>query len=242
MTASDVERLTLRHGVTERHAYLAVVTDAMLQAPAYSPELVLSARELVHHQELRFAQKREAFLLGRCAAKQALAVLLNEAEWSTIDVHPGVFGQPLVRHARALGVDVTLSHSNGMALALAYPAQWPMGIDLETVEVAVAATVLAELDASTEEQAWVGSSGLSQAAACAVLWGAREALGKALKTGLNSPLRIFALSGLIQAEPGVWTGGYANFPRFAWRATQLGARTLSLAFPAGVEFATWPTL
>ena len=45
MTARDVEQLTLRHGVTERQAYLAVVTDAMLQAPAYSPELVLSERE-----------------------------------------------------------------------------------------------------------------------------------------------------------------------------------------------------
>jgi 4'-phosphopantetheinyl transferase len=242
VTASDVERLTLRHGVTERPAYLAVVTGAMLQTPAYAPDLVLSERELAHHQELRFVQKREAFLLGRCAAKQALAALLNEAVWSTIDVHSGVFGQPLVRHARALGVDVTLSHSNDTAVALAYPAEWPMGIDLETVEEVVAATVLAEMEPSAEEQAWVRSSGLSQAAACAVLWGAREALGKALKTGLNSPLRLFALSGLVQAEPGVWTGGYANFPRFAWRATQSGARTLSLAFPAGVEFASWPAL
>jgi len=238
----SAQALTVRHGPTERHAYLAVVSDAMLQAPAYSPESVLSERELAHHHELRFTQKREAFLLGRCAAKQALAARLDEGLWSTIDVHPGVFGQPLVRHARAFGVDVTLTHSNGMAVALVYPAEWPMGIDLETVEESVAATVLAEMETSAEEQTWLNSSGLSQAAACALLWGAREALGKALKTGLNSPLRLFALSGLNQTEPGVWTGGYANFPRFAWRVTQSGACTLSLAFPAGVEFANWPTL
>lgn len=236
------QELTIRHGATEQRAYLAVVTDAMLQAPAFAPDVVLSEREVTQFGELRFAQKREAFLLGRCAAKQSLAAMLNEAVWSSIAIHPGVFGQPLVRHARALGVDLTLTHSHGTAIALAYPSAWPMGIDLETVATEVAATVLAELNASAEEQTWVSSSGLSQAPACAVLWGAREALGKALKTGLNSPLRLFALSGITQAEPGVWTGGYANFPRFAWRATQMGTRTLSLAFPAGVTFATWPSL
>ena len=240
--SGSAQELTVRHGATEQRAYLAVVTDAMLQAPAHAADVVLSARELAQYHELRFVQKRAGFLLGRCAAKRALAAMLNEAVWSSIDIHPGVFGQPLVRHARALGVDVTLTHSNGTAVALAYPSAWPMGIDLETVEAAVAATVLAALDASPEEQRWVSSSGLSQAPACAVLWGAREALGKALKTGLNSPLRMFALSGITQPEPGVWIGGYANFPRFAWRATQIGTRTLSLAFPAGVGFATWPSL
>ena len=242
MTREGVEQLTVRLGATERQSYLAVVTDAMLQLPSYVPDLVLSERELARYDAFRFAQKRAGFLLGRAAAKRALAPMLDEEAWPAIDVHPGVFGQPLVRHEHALGVDVTLSHSNGMAVALAYPAEWPMGIDLETVKVDVAATVLAELDPSAEERAWLATSSLPPAPACAVLWGAREALGKALKTGLNSPLRLFALCGITQSEPGGWVGGYANFPRFTWRVTQIGSRALSLAFPRNIEFAHWPCL
>lgn len=242
MTVGSLEHFVVRHGAIGRSAYLAVVTEAMLQTRVHTPEAVLSERELAHYHGLRFAQKRDGFLLGRSAAKQALAAMLHEEAWSAIEIQPGVFGQPMVHHARAVGVDVTLSHSNGMAVALAHPAQWPMGIDLETVEAGVAATVLAELDPSAEEQAWLKASGLALAPACAILWGAREALGKALKTGLNSPMRTFALCGITQPEPGVWIGSYAQFPRFAWRVIQSGPRTLSLAFPQEVGFARWPTL
>ena len=224
----SVQSLVLHHGKLEERVSFAA-------AGALPPEEFLSADEQLQYAGLKFAAKQESFRLGRLAAKQALGALFAEPDLRRIEIRAGIYGQPIVEHPRAAPADVTVSHSHGLAVALAFPAAYPMGIDLETVAAGSAATILGELQASPAELTWLVSSGVDQATACFVLWTAREALGKALKIGINSPLGVLALAEIQDAGENQWAGRYANFPQCRCLAYAQGGRVLSLALPRDAE-------
>lgn len=255
-----VQTIALHAGGPEARAFFAVVTQSEMAHALAVPHLFLNQAELAHWQTLRVENKRQSALQGRIAAKRALGAALGEDDFTKIEIARGTFGQPLVRHPRALGIDVTLSHAHGLAVALAYPDALPMGIDLEQVAAASAQTVLAEMQLSEAERVWLAQQGaapfpIDQATACGMLWSAREALGKSLKTGLNSPLGVFALDKLdpvkldpvgdstgAQAGTGTWIGQYINFPHTHCLMQVSGSRVLALALPRAVTLARWPVL
>jgi 4'-phosphopantetheinyl transferase len=220
----NLQSLVLRHGNVEHPVRFAVVD-------AVPSEDFLGENEQEHLKGFKFPAKREGFLLGRLAAKRALGALLEEPDLRQIDIHSGVYGQPLVRHPRAGNVQVSVSHSHGMAVALAFPADFPMGIDLETVSAISSATIIGELEASPAEFTWLATGGEDEATACCVLWTAREALGKALKIGLNSPLGILSLADIRDLGAGNWLGRYQKFPRCQCLSLVKNGRVLSLAMP-----------
>lgn len=224
----STQALALRHGKIEQRIFFAA-------ADALPPEAFLSEGEKSQYAGYRFAAKQESFLLGRLAAKRALGALLAEPELRRIEIRAGIYGQPIVEHPRAGAAGVSVSHSHGLAVALAFPAEYPMGIDLETVTAGSAGTILGELQASPPELAWLASSGVDDATACLVLWTAREALGKALRIGINSPLGILALADIHASGAGAWAGRYLNFPQCRCLSQAGGGRVLSVALPKDVE-------
>lgn len=221
---SGVQSLVLRHRGSEHRVCFAAVA-------AMAPEEFLSARETVQLAGFKFAAKQESFRLGRLAAKRALGALLDESDLRRIEISSGIYGQPLVLHPRAAAIEVSVSHSHGLAVALAFPAEFPMGIDLETVSAISASTIIAELGATPAELTWLATGGVNDATACGVLWTAREALGKSLKIGLNSPLGMLALAGIQGAGEGSWIGRYLNFPQCQCLALLERGRVLTVALP-----------
>ena len=217
--------LALRHNDGETPVCFAAV-DA---APTLD---FLSADEKEKLDGFQFTGKRQSFLLGRLAAKRALGSLLEEPDLRKIEIRTGIYGQPLVGHPRAGSAEVTVSHSQGLAVALAYHPAYPLGIDLETVAAVSAATVIGELGASPAEFTWLATGGVDEATACCILWTAREALGKALRIGLNSPLGILALSDIRSDGAGIWVGRYLNFPRCQCLSQVKDGRVLTLALPS----------
>jgi 4'-phosphopantetheinyl transferase len=224
----NTQTLALRHGKIERRIFFAAVD-------ATSPEDFLSDGEKERLAGYQFAAKQESFLLGRLAAKRALGALLAEPDLRQIEIRTGIYGQPIVEHPRAGSAEVSVSHSHGLAVALAFPAEYPMGIDLETVAARSAGTILGEMQASPAELTWLVSSGVDEATACFVLWTVREALGKALKIGINSPLGILALGSIQAAGEKKWGGRYLNFPQCRCLSQAQGERVLSLALPKDAE-------
>lgn len=238
----NLQALTLRRGTDARPAFFAAVCDDDVQTRFGAPEVFLGATESAQWNTLRFPQKKRAFLLGRVAAKMTVGALIGETDWRNIDVRTGVFGQPLVHHVRVESIDVTLSHSNGLAVALAFPGEWPMGIDLESVPAASVAAIMGELQASDAEHAWLASRLVDEPAACGILWSAREAIGKSMKIGLNCPLGILSLSRIQADRQGLWAGRYTNFPQSKCFSEVIDGRVLTLAMPAEIDLAPWPKL
>ena len=231
----SVQTLVLRLGKIEQRVCFSAVD-------VVPSEEFLSGSEQEQLAGFKFAAKKQDFLPGRLAAKRALGALLPEPDLRRIEIGAGDHGEPLVRHPQAGSAEVTLSHSHGVAVALAHSAAYPMGIDLETVSAVAAGTIIGELGVSAPEQAWLAAAGVDDATACCVLWTAREALGKALKVGLNRPLGELALTDIRAVGEGNWVGRYLNYPQCQCLSQAHGDRVLSLAMPVEAELGSWPRL
>jgi len=163
--------------------------------------LVLSRKERAAWQGMNAVPKRRReWLLGRVAAKDAVRRLVRERLGlrlapADVEVLPDALGRPVVRGAWTARVGsvpaVTLSHSNGVAVALAaLEADRLIGIDIESVsrrrpgfEKAAFTPRERELLASLDDERRLEWH--------LRLWCAKEAAGKALGRGLADGLHAF---------------------------------------------------
>lgn len=233
LNANHAQRLTLVREDERLEAWIACVSKPDLDS--LKAASFLSTNEMAQANAFRFDQRRESFLLGRLAAKIAVSAFLGEPSLPRIGISPGVFGQPLVYHPSKSGAEISLSHSQGFAVALAFPREHPMALDVESIEDARAATVKSELQFSPAEQAWINSSGVEERAAHILLWTAREALSKVLKCGLNCPFEILSLAELRPQGVGRWTSHYRNFSQYTCLSWVGARRVLSITLPKATE-------
>ncbi|HMM42491.1 MAG TPA: polyketide synthase dehydratase domain-containing protein [Thermomicrobiales bacterium] len=180
---------------------------------------VLSRAERERFGALRPPGRRQLEWLGaRTAAKEAVQALVKQYYGldllpADIEIYPGGEGEPLVGGAWLSSVDVvpvvSLAHTDGLAVALAaLPFEGgvsSLGIDIERVK------------ARPEEYADVAFDDAERALIAAVTggddewtlrcWCAKEAVGKALRSGLTDGPRSLAVvaidgpSGRVEVEP-----------------------------------------
>lgn len=212
--------LTLEHPTRPGRAVLALGWFAEPWSP---PAGFLSAQEAEVEAGLTHERRRSAWLSGRWAAKQALAAASGTAHQHT--VLPGVFDQPVVTGPGSLGV--TISHAGALAGALAFPSTHPMGLDLESVRPEVTETVR-HLFAGAELRPWV-RAGFSSDQAHTLLWTAKEALGKALGTGLTTPLDLFRARCDVTEALGL--SQFDNFPQYRVVSGLIGPWAFSVCHP-----------
>ena len=137
-------------------------------------EQILNCAEGARLRSLALAKRRTEWLGGRCAAKFALMQLCGQPE-----VAPACFaianedcGRPFVQASLAPLPRLSLSHSGGLAVALA--AQGPCGLDVQ--EACPTLARVQERFASPAEQALGGSCALLRW--LALIWAAKEAVKK----------------------------------------------------------------
>jgi phosphopantetheinyl transferase/acyl carrier protein len=181
--------------------------DAFPCEPDMLADRILSAREREHWKSMRAVEKRRReWLLGRCAAKEAVRSLLErnlDLHLSPVEIEivPDPYGRPLVSYRSQCGPGPSLSiaHSEGTAVALAaLDPETRVGIDLEALrhrredyeaiafsadERGLLATLPREL-----RQEWALR-----------MWCAKEAVGKALGRGLSAGLLAFHITGIATA-------------------------------------------
>ncbi len=147
----------------------------------------LGPRERMALARLAIDKRRADWRLGRYAAKAAMAALGVDPARVEIVAAPG--GAPVARldGARA-GLELSLSHRAGSALAVLASPGAPVGCDLELVEKRSPAFVRQWLAPS--EQALVGRARTGEQARLAnLIWSAKEAAAKARGEGLRLDVR-----------------------------------------------------
>jgi 4'-phosphopantetheinyl transferase len=173
---------------------------------------VLGRQEAAYFSTLRYAVRQKSYLLGRYAAKLALSELFLEQDFRAIEVVRGIFEQPIVQYVRNPGYGVTISHAGSVAAALGYPSGHPMGIDIERLDRSRYQTILSQL---TEQEIALVETGVADKSEVATgLWTAKEALGKALTTGLMTPVEVYHLAEFRLLGPGTWEGFFQNFAQY----------------------------
>lgn len=221
--------LTAVFAVTFAHDFAKLAA----QAPMF-----LAASELAYFTRLEHHRRRCSYLLGRYAAKLALRQALAEQDLKILEIGSGVFGQPLVLHASRATPGVTISHGADLAVAFAFPAGHPMGVDIEQIDSERLDPIRSVM--SRRERAWADQA--DPATMCTLVWTAKEALSKTLLCGLMSPLEILNLSELQPTGARVWEGRFENFAQYKFLSWASRSYLMSVVLPknsmyAGADFA-----
>ena len=215
--AKACERFPERYPMSQRRPEgWAVVFDAWtdLVTRGMAVRSILGADAAVEYDRMA-AAKKKAWMLGRIAAKDA--VRFRQWDAGHTDVYPVELtirnlpsGQPFValRPGRGL-VDsaLSLAHTEEVAVAISGPAGAEVGIDV--VEIAPREESTTRYALTESEIAQLGADRDRQFAR---IWAAKEAVGKALGTGLDGSPRRFQVS----LDQGTVTVGDRTFP-VAWR-------------------------
>lgn len=218
-------RLDLTRDDGPATAWLAAVPAAAF--PALEPRAAnwLAPVELAYLCRLEVPRRRQSYLLGRVAAKRAVLRYLGEADPRAVVVDRGVFQQPIVRAAAFDVPGVSVSHTDGWAVAVAHPAGHPLAVDVEALTPDRAATVRAHL--TPDEAAILERAGVSPT----VLWAMKEGLGKVLLCGLTVPLDVLAVSGLATDADGRAAGTFRHFLQYRGVGWEEAGHAVAVVLP-----------
>jgi 4'-phosphopantetheinyl transferase len=163
----------------------------LLLADGRSPDetrVLLSPAEAAFFATLSFPKRQADWLLGRLAAKEAIASAFGVAP-ALAEVLTERDGRPAIAQPLASGWDLSISHSHGRAAAAIAPA--PVGVDLERLRALPEKGLRFFL--APEERDWLASGGLGPHGEI-VAWALKEAAYKALH-GAISGVRHLQIAG-----------------------------------------------
>ena len=196
-------------------------------------ETVLHANEVSYYRSLHIQKRKIDFLLGRFAAKKALEHFLCGCDFSSVEIFSGVFHQPVVRSPSPDGLSVSITHSQGIALALAHPDTHPMGMDVEAIIPSRISVLASEM--TPREREFLDANREEQINCYTHAWTAKEALSKVLRVGLACPFEILEL-GFLKRTGSLREGRFANFGLYKFYCWEVGKFSISIVLPSTMAF------
>lgn len=221
-----------RSGSAFTGRFCSVATDAYETVNAHAAA-ILHADEMQYFQPLPAVRRRVSYLLGRYAAKRALSAGLGDPAFASINIVPGVFSNPIVCYPTGNPWQVSISHSDSLVCAIAFPTLHPMAVDVECVDPEKVPAMATQLRDS--EKAELVRQGLDVTTASTLLWTAKEALSKALCTGLMCPFDVFEVHSLTRISPSEFEGLYRNLAQYKFRSWIYDTNVLTITLPRRTE-------
>ncbi len=147
-------------------------------------------------------KRRTEFFAGRVAARLALTELHGSESVTILNNDAGV---PVVSNEK---LAVSISHSEDIAVALAFESDFSFGIDIQIIR---AKSVKALKRLVTEKFVPDDAMHLT------VAWAIKEALSKCLKTGFTIPYEEFLLADFIKNR-NLFECTFVKYPQYIGRA------------------------
>lgn len=191
----------------------------------------LHPQERNYYDTLAFGKRIRSYLLGRLVAKQAIAALTGEKILTHINIQYGIFKQPIVVSDKQ-NIQVSITHCDDFGAAIAFPEAHPMGIDIEKINPHTADVLKRQITEAEEER--IHLSVLSYELGLTLLWTAKEALSKVLKTGLMTPFEVFEIS-KIEPHDNYIMCYYKNFAQYRVISFTIANYMCSIAHPLKSE-------
>jgi 4'-phosphopantetheinyl transferase len=192
--------ITFTRKETKHKAQLLIIQNQSTSSQKLSQSL--SPQEHKQYSNFPSQERKNSFLLGRYCAKNALSNFCNIEKLSNIHISNGVFGNPIINHKDIQNVQISISHSNNIAAAIAFEESHPTAIDLEIIDKAKSKDIQSQLT-SHEISLALG-----------IAWTAKESLSKILKTGFTLPLHILEINSITSNSNQTFTSTYANFTQY----------------------------
>ncbi|MFD5261197.1 MULTISPECIES: 4'-phosphopantetheinyl transferase family protein [Bacillus] len=188
----------------------------------------LHMNENSYFLKIKFKKRLESYLVGRYAAKKAVSAFIKDERLHEIQITPGIFNQPIVKHSSAMNVQVSISHCDSMGFAIAFSEETPIGIDIERINIDNKNILAAQM--TVEEKRLAKFLSLPDETIYTLLWTAKESLSKVLKTGLTTPLEIYEIN-KIYISKGILYSYYQNFSQYCTASVISGQHIYSITYP-----------
>ncbi|GAX59129.1 phosphopantetheinyl transferase [Candidatus Scalindua japonica] len=190
---------------------------------------ILHPEELDYFSGLKYERRKLSYLLGRYAAKVAASDYLNDKKLTKIEIFSGLFNQPVVRHLSFDTPDVTISHCDDIAVAIAFSPCKIMGLDIEYIAEEKLSVFETQL---TESEKHMTSKEFDTVAAGAVcIWTIKEALSKAIKCGFTVPFKILELKKITPVNDSAYLSEFKNFKQYKSISVIFYPYILSIVLP-----------
>jgi 4'-phosphopantetheinyl transferase len=203
---------------------LCTVFDSRPEAwKHYIQDLTEKEYQLLQNQ--RTPAAKNSFCLGKIAAKKAISTV-HQQPLNNIAIEHGVFGFPVIQ-PDAKGIQVSIAHTSHSGIAVCFNEKYPVGIDIEELSPAHNTTIKTAL---TEKEIRL-TSGMPDTLYCHIIWSAKEALSKAVKTGFLLSLPLFEVKSVNKKE-NYYKIDFENFSLFTGIVFQLREYIVALVVPA----------
>ncbi|MGS0763563.1 4'-phosphopantetheinyl transferase family protein [Syntrophomonas curvata] len=203
------------------------------QVPDYMEVLQhLHPLELNYYETLVAEKRKKSYLLGRYSAKQAVFSFVGIHNPQNIFIKPGCFTQPIFINNHYKNVQVSISHCDDIGAAVAFPEELLMGIDIERVDTNKVDAMESQMTAN--EIDLVKSFPDPYITMLTLLWTAKEALSKVLKTGLMTPFHVFEID-MLQKKHNSIALTFQNFGQYQGISFNLGNYINTIVYPKNTE-------
>jgi len=215
--------------IRSENTFVATICCVFLSCETDYKRLVqyLHTQECKYYKNLKFEKRIRSYLIGRFAAKRAIAALIEENNLKDIAIEYGIFNQPLIAFNKK-NIQVSITHCDDFGAAIAYPEGHPMGIDIEKINMDHIDVL--ERNITADEKEKIDSCPFSYETGLTLLWTAKEALSKILKTGLMTSFEVFEVS-RIELYDNFTICYYKNFAQYKVASFTIGSYMVSVAYP-----------
>lgn len=187
-----------------------------------SANTILSENEMLRYNELKNEKAKNDYISGRAAAKYALNGLFEKNDPFDYEIKNGIFGEPLVNNA-----EISISHSNGFAVAVASRERLHFGVDTELITNRYTKSINSIMTENEKKMAIDGFSHLC-------FWTAKEAISKVFNTGLASNFNIYEMNTIKITEYG-YSSLFINFPQYIAHTFRNGNYLTTIVVPTKIE-------
>lgn len=192
----------------------------------------LHGEERSYYETLKAGRRINSYLMGRLAAKSALAAYTGFPRLQDFWIKNGIFQQPVAVGPSCGNLDITITHCDALAAAAAFSDELLIGMDIERIDPARIEVFESQLTQAERQLAGQLTCGRDEFAV--MLWTAKESLSKALKTGFTIPISLLEVNRL-----GTRNGGYVcyftNFPQYAGRMHILHGHACCIVYPKPLD-------
>lgn len=189
----------------------------------------LHPEEHTYFNTLSFAKRQQSYLLGRHAAKKALCHYHPEFTATNVAIKAGIFEYPVAYYPDYKKIQISLSHSESLGIALAFPEEHPMGVDVEAIQPHHQSSIETQL--TEVEKHWISQCyHTSPQILYTLFWTAKEALSKLLRTGMMSPFHIYAIKNIVKHNH-YWINEFENFAQYQALSFLVDSFVCSIVYP-----------
>jgi len=202
----------------------------------------LTERETHAYFDKKTIKTKQNYLLGRYALKLASCAYMNKTKMSMIETDTGVLRYPFIQASDPHIPDVSLTHTDTVALALAFPRGHDSGIDIEYVrreKENVYDRIMNE-----DEHKILEAIGDEKLRLECMVWTMKEALSKAVHCGFTVPFEILSIKSFdkknLSDAGSTYEAFFTHFGQFKGHGTFCGNWAVSVVMPYNTSFpASW---